>query len=141
MIPRSCVAIETKKFPILPGEDEEIVNENMYGKALCKYLEHNLPKSGISVPLFCAEDWGWWLEVEDNGFKMALCIYSDPSAKQDPERYAILPSIKSEKKWSWSKFGNIDVSKNVLKVMDTLEQLFKKDKEIKTVTRHDDFPF
>jgi hypothetical protein len=47
MIPRSCVAIETNKFPILEGEDDEIVNENMYGKALCKYLENNLPKTGI----------------------------------------------------------------------------------------------
>jgi hypothetical protein len=141
MIPRSCVAIETKKFPILEGEDEEIVNPNMYGKALCKYLEHNLPKAGVRVPYFGAEDWGWWLTVEDGDFKMGLCIYSDPDAKHDPERYAILPSIKKEKKWSWSNFRNIDVSKNVLKVMDTLEKIFKGDKEIKVVTRHDDFPF
>lgn len=141
MIPRSCVAIETKKFPILEGEDDEIVNEKMYGKALCKYLEHNLPKAGIKVPSFCAEDWGWWLDVEDKDFKMALCIYSDPDAKHDPERYAILPSIHNEKKWSWSKLRNIDLSKNVLRVMDVLENVFREDKEIKAVTRHDDFPF
>jgi len=141
MIPRSCIAIETKKFPILEEEDDEIVNEKMYGKALCKYLEHNLPKAGIKVPFFCPEDWGWWLEVEDNEFKMALCIYSDPDAKDDPEKYAILPSIKSENKWSWSKVRSIDVSKNVLKVMDTLERVFKEDNEIKSITRHDDFPF
>ena len=141
MIPRSCVAIETKKFPILEGEDDEIINERMYGKALCKYLEHNLPKTDIKVPFFCAEDWGWWLEVEQNNFKMALCIYSDPDAQRDPEKYAILPSITSEKKWSWFKFKNIDVSKNVLNVIDVLEKLFKEDNEIKSVTRHDDFPF
>jgi hypothetical protein len=141
MIPRSCVAMETKKFPILEGEDAEIVNENMYGKALCKYLEHNLPKAGIKVPFFCAEDWGWWLEVEDDAFKMALCIYSDTEAKLDPERYAILPSIKSEKKWSWSKFRNIDISKNVLKIMDVLEKILQEDVEITAITRHDDFPF
>jgi hypothetical protein len=141
MIPRSCVAIETKKFPVLEGEDAEIVNENMYGKALCKYLEYNLPKAGIKVPTFCAEDWGWWLEVEDDDFAMGLCIYSDPSAKQDPERYAILPSITDAKKWSWSKFGRIDVSPQVLRVMDILESVFKRDSQITAVTRHDDFPF
>jgi hypothetical protein len=141
MIPRSCVAIETNKFPILEGEDDEIVNENMYGKALCKYLEHNLPKAGIKVLTYFPEDWGWWLEVEDNDFNMALCIYSDPDAKQDPERYAILPSILNEKKWSWSQFKYIDLSKNVLKIMDALEKVFKEDTEIKTVTRHDDFPY
>ena len=72
---------------------------------------------------------------------MALCIYSDPDAKTDPERYAILPSIQSEKKWSWSKLRNIDVSKNVLKVVDTLDKIFKEDNEIKAVKRYDDFPF
>ena len=72
---------------------------------------------------------------------MALCIYSDPDAKQDPERYAILPSIHNEKKWSWSKFRNVDLSKNVLKVMDCLENVFREDIEVKAVTRHDDFPF
>ena len=141
MIPRSCIAIETKKFPVLEGEDEEIVNEKMYGKALCKYLEHNLPEIGIKVPFFCAEDWGWWLEVEDSDFKMALCIYSDPDTKHNPERYAILPSIDSEKKWSWKKFRTFDLSMNVLKIIDDLEKLFREDTEIKTVTRHDDLPF
>ena len=141
MIPGSCVAIETRKFPVLEGEDEEIINQNMYGKALCRYLEHHLPNSGIKVPFFCAEDWGWWLEVEDDDFKMALCIYSDPDAEKDPERYAILPSIKGERKWSWSKLRSVDLSPNVLKVMDALEEIFKKDEEITAVTRHDDFPF
>ena len=141
MIPRMCVAIETKKFPVLEGEDEEIVNPNMYGKALCKYLEHKLPKAGISVPTFCAEDWGWWLEVQDNEFMMGLCIYSDPAAEQNPEKYAILPSITKEKKWSWSKFRSVNVSAQVLKVMDAVENTFKHDNEITAVTRHDDFPF
>jgi len=36
MIPKTCLLIKTKKFPILTGEDEEIVNERMYEKALCQ---------------------------------------------------------------------------------------------------------
>jgi len=143
MIPRSCIAIDTKKFPILEGEDDEIVNENMYGKALCMYLEHNLPKKGIKVLTYFPEDWGWWLEVEDNDFNMALCIYSifsEPDSTHDPERYAILPSIMNGKKWSWSKFKNIDLSNNVIKIMDVVEEVFKEDSEINSVTRHDDFP-
>ena len=50
MIPRSCLLIETKKFPVLPGEDDEITNERMYGKALCQYLQSQLPLAGINVP-------------------------------------------------------------------------------------------
>ena len=141
MIPRSCITIETKKFPVLDGEPEALVNERMYGQALCRYLAQRLPAVGIQVPSFCAEDWGWWLEVDDQGFRMGLCIYSDPDAESDPERYALLPSIQSETKWSWSKLRKVDLSKDVLKVMDRLEKVFRDDDEIRSVARHDDFPF
>jgi len=141
MIPQSCLLIETKKFPIMPGEDQEIVNERMYGKALCQYLESVLPGAGLKVPSYCAEDWGWWLEVERGAFKMGLCIYSDPEAEKDPERYAILPSIQQAKKWSWSRFRNIDNTTDVLEVVAVVERVLKSDSYISTVTRHDDYPF
>ena len=63
MIPQSCLLIETKKFPVLEGEKEELVNEGMYGKALCAYLQVKLLLVGIQVPFFCNEDWGWWLQA------------------------------------------------------------------------------
>jgi hypothetical protein len=140
VIPQSCLLIETKKFPILDGEDKEITNKRMYGKALCQYLETELPKAGINVPFFCNEDWGWWLEVVRNDFKMALCIYSDPDAHENPERYALMPSIQKAKKWSWSKFRNIDSTKDVLKIINIVEHVLKSDGDIPVVTRHDEYP-
>ena len=141
MIPQSCLLIESKKFPVLPGEDQEITNERMYGKALCQYLQSQLPPAGINVPSYCNEDWGWWLEVERGAFKMGVCIYSDPETAKDPEKYALLPSIHQEKKWSWAKFRNIDVSKDVLEIIAIVERVLKSDKDIPVVTRHDDYPF
>jgi hypothetical protein len=141
MIPQSCLLIETKKFPIMPGEDQEIANERMYGKALCQYLQSELPLAGIYVPFYCNEDWGWRLEVERGSFKMALCIYSDPAAAKDPDRYALLPSIQREKKWSWVKFKKVDLSKDVLEIIAIIERVLKSDKDISVVTRHDDYPF
>ncbi len=141
MISNSCIRIATSKFLILDGEKEEIVNENMYGKALCLYLESELPKIGIKVPFFCNEDWGWWLDVIDGDFSMALCIYSDPDANGDPKSYGIMPSIKNAKKWSWSKFRKIDVSKNVMKIMDEVAELLQNDSETTKLTRHNDFPY
>jgi hypothetical protein len=141
MIPNSCLIIESEKFPILEGEDEELVNEKMYGKALCLYLEAELPNAGIAVPFFCNEDWGWWLEVEKSGFKMGLCIYSDPAAEGNPKRYAILPSIQEGRKWSWSKWKNVDHSADVLGLMSEVESVFKLDNDIRAVTRHNDYPF
>ena len=141
MIAHTCITIETQKFPVLDGEEEELVNENMYGKALCIYLEKALPKIGIDVPLFLCEDWGWWLEVIDKDFKMGLCIYSHPDEKDYPKRYAVMSSITDEKKWIWSKFKRVDVSDNVLSIMDNVENIFKDDAEIINVMRHDNFPF
>ena len=54
---------------------------------------------------------------------------------------SFMPSIMNDKKWSWSKFRKVDVSEDVLKVMNTLETLFRKDSEISSIIRHDDFPF
>jgi hypothetical protein len=141
MILQSCLLIESKKFPVLPGEDQEITNERMYGKALCQYLQAALPQAGLKVPAYCSEDWGWWLDIERDTFKMALCIYSDPTAAKDPERYALLPSIHQAKKWSWTKFKKIDVSKDVLEIIAIVESVLKCDKDITVVTRHDDYPF
>lgn len=131
----------TNKFPILEGEDEEITNENMYGKALCLYLENNLPKVGFEVPFYCNEDWGWWLEIKNENFGMALCIYSDPEAEGNPESYAVLPSITSEKIWSWRKFKKISVKDDVLAITNKLVELFENDNEISSISRHNEFPY
>ena len=141
MIPQSCLLIESKKFPVLPGEDQEIANERLYGKALCLYLQSELPLAGINVPTFCHEDWSWWLEVKRGSFKMGLCIYSDRAAAKDPERYALLPSIHQEQTWSWAKFRKVDLSKDVLELIAIVERVLKSDKDIPVVTRHDDFLF
>lgn len=138
MIPGTCIEIRTRKFPILDGEKEEIVNEGIFGRAICIYLKERLLAKGLKVPFFCAEDWGWWLEVEDGDFKMGLCIYSDPDFQDFPQRYAIMSSLDSGKKWSWSKFRFIDISDQILKIFATVENIFCEDPEIESVRRHED---
>lgn len=140
MIPRSFLLIETDKFPALPGEDAELVNPGLYGKALCRYLEAELPKAGIEVLFFCNEDWGWWVEVVRGGFKMGLLIHSDPEADGDPRRYVLAPDIQKARRWSWSRFRMVDVSRDVLALMDAVESVFANDSDIAAVSRHDDYP-
>ena len=53
------IQIRSSKFPILPGEKEELVNEGMYGKALAQYLQAKLTGRGYEAPFVCCEDWGW----------------------------------------------------------------------------------
>jgi hypothetical protein len=143
-IPGICIAIQTKKFSVLAGEQDEPINAGMYGKALCQYLEAELPRIGVEVPSYACEDWGWWVDVNDGGFNMGLCIYSWPEAGEAgeaPERYAIMPSVKGGMKWSWLKFRNIAVSEKVVGVMDRVEALFRQGRDVEHVSRHDDYPF
>lgn len=141
MIPATCIEIHTGKFPILDGEEQELVNEGMYGKALCQYLERELPGSGLAVTRYLCEDWGWWIEVREGEFVLGLQIYADCEADENPERYAIMSSVSEEKKWSWKKFRAEDMTDRVTRIMDRLERLLSADPEIRLVRRHDDFPF
>lgn len=141
MIPGVCIEIHTRKFPVLDGEDDEIVNEGMYGKALCRHLERELPAAGLAVPLFLCEDWGWWIEVQDGDFVLGLQIYSDSEPGEDPPRYAILSSVTANRKWSWRRFRREEMTGRVTAIMDRLERLFIEDPEIDRVLRHDEFPF
>ncbi|MEO8271005.1 MAG: hypothetical protein ABI557_14880, partial [Aureliella sp.] len=70
------IHIKSAKFPILPGEKEELVNEGMYGKALSKYLQVKLTDRDYDVPFVCSEDWGWWLELKTAPFAFGVCIQS-----------------------------------------------------------------
>lgn len=74
-------------------------HEREYVRQGSLHLLARAPAKGwVNVPFFCNEDWGWWLKVERGGFKMALCLYSDPDAEGNPERYGLMPSIQKETK-------------------------------------------
>lgn len=140
MIPGTYVKIESHKFPVLPGEDTEVVNEGMYGKALCNYLQAELPLLGITVNFYCAEDWGWWVDVTENGFNMGLRVYSHNAIGETPEIYVIASSIDKRKKWYWKKLKSIDVTDQVNSIFDKVVNALKADPDIWSVERHDDFP-
>ena len=141
MIPKTCIELHTDKFPIFNGEDDVLVNEGMYGKALCTYLERELPLVGVEVERFLCEDWGWWIEVRVNEFAMGLQIYSDSKPGENPEKYAILSSIDKDRIWSWQKFRKIEVGDQVSEIIDKVESVLLKDTDITYVKRHDEFPF
>jgi len=128
LIPGVYIKIETDKFPVLPGEDSEVVNEGMYGKALCQYLENELPKYGVVVNFFCSEDWGWWVDITENDHRFGLLVHSHKIIGSSPEIYVIGSSITSRKKWFWKRFKSLDVSNDVIS-----------DSEIWSVERSNEF--
>jgi hypothetical protein len=50
------IHVRSAKFPILPGEREELVNDGTYGKALAEYLQKELTDRGYHAPFVCGED-------------------------------------------------------------------------------------
>ncbi|WP_159816592.1 hypothetical protein [Cyanobium sp. Copco_Reservoir_LC18] len=79
-------------------------------------------------------------ETERNGFRMGVCIYPNPDASPDPERYARMPSIHAPREWSWSRFWWIAQSQDVMEIIDALEKTFTSDPDIHILSRHHAHP-
>ena len=111
------------------------------GEAICKYLETKLIEKGFKVPFYCNEDWGWWMRINGLEIPLALQIYCLCEGDDEPQEYYILSSVRKEKVWVWHRFRSIEAAKPVTRLMDDLEAIFHSDREIESVTRHDDIPW
>ena len=133
------IHIRSDKFPILPGEEEEVANEGMYGKALAEYLESKLTEQGYEVPFVCAEDWGWWVELKNAPFRLGICIYAVPDTN-DPTDFVCTDSTAGSRKWSWGKFRFVDTASWVTKLNNDLIAVFESDEDVEIVEVSDEFP-
>jgi hypothetical protein len=133
------IHLRSPKFPILSGEEEEIGNPGMYGKALCAFLEEKLRDKGYDVPFSVAEDWGWWVEIRGEPFKLGVCVYCGPGHEGQPE-YGVLVGLRSVKVWSWSKFKSIDTSATEERLFGDLMSIFSSDPEVEVIGVTPDCP-
>ncbi len=133
------IFMRSTKFPILPGEEEEIVNEGMYGKALALYLQGKLRERGYDVPFVCSEDWGWWVDIKSAPFPLGVCVYADPR-EQPPVRFVCTDGGPGTRKWSWRKFRFIQTAPWVNPVRDDLLQILETDPEIEVLDVSEEFP-
>ncbi|HWM91249.1 MAG TPA: hypothetical protein VN493_10815 [Thermoanaerobaculia bacterium] len=136
---KTFIQIRSTKFPILPGEEEELLNEGTYGKALAEYLQAELTKRGYDAPFVYCEDWGWWVELKAP-FTFGVCIYSGP--KEDgPVEYVCTDGAQGGRVWSWRKLGFIDTSPFVARLGEDLMAIFQADPDIETTGTTDEFPW
>ncbi|TWT89599.1 hypothetical protein [Stieleria varia] len=132
--------IRSAKLRILPGEDDELVNEGMYGKACAQYLQTSLAGRGYSVPFVVCEDWGWWVDVKGLDFTCGIGVYGiqiDDSGDLDLCVTVLTPKGK---KWSWTKLRSIDTSAEVDKLHETIRSIFEDDVDVTIVCESPDFP-
>lgn len=133
------IHIRSAKFPILPGEKEELVNEGMYGKALAEYLQAKLTERAYDAPFICCEDWGWWLDLKGAPFAFGVCIYSGPE-EDGPVEFFTTDGATGPRKWSWKRFRFVDTSPWVDKLHQDLLAIFHADEDVEIVGVSEECP-
>jgi hypothetical protein len=66
---RTHLEFRSNAFPACPGEEEEI-NPGRYGRRLTEHLAAALPGCGFEVIDKGAEDWGWRIDLRNEGFPL-----------------------------------------------------------------------
>ena len=132
--------VRSAKFRVLPGEDDELVNEGMYGKSLALYLQVKLAENGYKTPCVVCEDWGWWVEIAELGFTCGLGVYGLRIDDTDELDICVTVLTPKGKKWSWRKLGLIDTTPTIERLHGTMMHILNADKEISLVCESPDFP-
>jgi len=66
------VRFRSTAFPKYPNENEEIVNEECWGKRLAEFLRDRLPEYGVPTEDILCEDWGWLVYIKNDTFPLWL---------------------------------------------------------------------
>jgi hypothetical protein len=103
-------------------EDKQLVNyPAMHGYALARYIADRLPERGFALARTVAEDWGWWCEVENEGFALAYACGTQGSDEdfesgedtgsrgEDDFLLFVIPDKPQIRRW----FRKIDVAERV----------------------------
>ena len=134
------ILIRSSKFPVLEGEESELVNPGTYGKAFALYLQSILVAKGYEIPLVCCEDWGWWVELKLEHMTIGLCCYREHDENTEC-RFVCSTSPENNRVWSWRKFCTIDLTSELDRLVDDLTTAFQSDDQIELLSLSDEFPF
>jgi hypothetical protein len=125
---KTQVEFRSSKFPPYEGEEEQI-NPGCWGKRLAEYLVQKLSPKGIRTQEINSEDWGWYIPVENKGFRLAICC-GHRVGDDDEFLCFIHPPTPAVRKFFFKK---IDATPQVSRLIEALQQILASDPEIKDV--------
>jgi hypothetical protein len=134
------IHVRSRKFAILTGEAEELVNDGIYGKALAEYVTTRLRDRGYDAPFHCCEDWGWWVELAGFPFTFGVCIYGAELDRGQLDLY-VTDGAVAARQWSWRRFRFVDTSDAVAKLHTDLVAIFRADPDVRLLATDMDSPF
>lgn len=124
---KTQVEFRSSKFPPYEGEEEQI-NPGLWGKRLAEYLVQKLAEKSIATEEMVAEDWGWYVPVRNEGFRLALCC-GHQSGDDDEFVCFTDPSAPIVKKF----LKKIDATAQLTRLTEALQQILAFDPEIRDV--------
>ena len=140
MISNPFLHVRSPKLGVLPGEDDELINEGMYGKAFARYLQNSLAQNGYETPDVVCEDWGWWVTIAGLPFSCGLGIYGIQIDDTDDLNLCVTVLTPRGQKWSWSKLRFVDTTAEIDRLHETIRCICVEDADVTIVAETPDFP-
>jgi hypothetical protein len=121
------VTFRSSKFPPYEGEEEEI-NPGIWGKRLAEYFVEKLKGTGVEAEEMIGEDWGWYIPIKNEGFRLAICC-----GHQDGDEDEFLcftdPATPIVKKL----FRKTDATEQLSRLVAVMTKILTSDPEIRNV--------
>jgi hypothetical protein len=124
---KTQVEFKSSKFPPYEGEEEEI-NPGLWGKRLAEYLVQKLADEGVETKGIIAEDWGYYVPVSNEGFKLALCC-----GHQNGDDDEFLCFTEPSKPIVKKLFKKVDATAQLSRLTGVLEKILSSDPDIKEI--------
>ncbi len=124
---KTQVTFRSRKFPPYEGEEEQI-NPGLWGKRLAEYLVEKLNAMGIETQDIIPEDWGWYIPIKNEGFRLGICC-GHQSGGDDEFLCFTDPTTPI----IWKLFRKIDVTEQMSRIVGALEKILSSEPEITNV--------
>ena len=124
---KTHVRFRSKKFPPYEGE-EELINPGLWGKRLAEYLVQKLAQRGIQTQEIVGEDWGWYIPIQNDGFRLALCC-----GHQNGDDDEFLCFTDPDTPVVRKMFKKIDGTPQLSRLTEALQEILSSDPEITDV--------
>jgi hypothetical protein len=121
------VTFRSDNFPPYDGEQEQI-NPGLWGKRLAEYFVEKLKETGIETEEIIPEDWGWYIPIKNEEFRLAICC-----GHQNGDDDEFLCFTDPDKPVIKKLFRKIDATEQLGRIVAAMEKILAADSEIRNV--------
>ena len=124
---KTQVDFQSSKFPPYEGEEEQI-NPGIWGRRLTEYLAARLAERGIETGEMAIEDWGCYLPIRNERFRLALCCGHQ---RGDDEEFMVFTDPGTPK--IRKLFRTIDGTAEMTRLLGALRHVLESDPDIHAI--------